>query len=333
MFCVTSSAIAQDTTAKTPRRTLLGVLTMMVSGIGTQFGASAGALAFPSLGVFGVVGMRQVVAAVTVPWFAKPRFRTLTKQQWLLVTVLGISYGAMNFPLYIAMNRLGLGISVTLEFLGPLAVAMFSSRKARDFMGAIAAAAGIVILTRPSPTSDYFGIAMALLSALAWAVYILVNRSVGIIMPGLRAPSCASIISAAIWLPPLVVYFILNPPNINGFLPAIVCGLLSSSLPFLLDLITLRMIPVTMFGVFMSVNPVWAVLAGLIVLHQQLTLHELIGIVIIILANVLVTLPRKSAKVPKEPQVVSTATGAIRTFTPDEIAEAMAQTHHKAPEQ
>lgn len=289
--------------------TLVGVATMLASGASNQVGAAFGALAFPALGVFGVVGVRQFVTALTLPWIARPKFRTLRVTDWMLVVGLALSFTAMNWPLYIAIQRLGLGVSTTLEFLGPLAVAICSSRKLLDVACAIVAGGGVLLLTHPEPTSDVFGIAMSLLSAAAWAAYILLNRALGKRLHGAQAASAASIISAVLWLIPMAIYWtVIRHPQFSGLLAAIVCGILASAVPYVADLFTLRRVSVGLFGTFMSVNPVWAALAGLFMLNQHLTFGEWMGITLIIVANVIVTLPRPHHGQPRD---VPTTTGAI----------------------
>ncbi len=157
---------------------------MVGSGLSNQVGAAVGSLAFPVIGPAGVVAVRQWMAAVTLLAVGRPRVRSFTWQQWWPVLLLAAVFATMNLSLYSAIDRIGLGLAVTLEFLGPLAVALARSRRAVDLGCAVIAAAGVVALTRPQPTTDYLGIGLGLLAAMCWACYILLNRSVGRRLPG-----------------------------------------------------------------------------------------------------------------------------------------------------
>ncbi|WOF22653.1 EamA family transporter [Microbacterium betulae] len=273
----------------TPRQRTGGVAVMLASGASNQFGAAAGALAFPAIGAFGVVAIRQIVAAVALSALARPRFRALDRAAWALVAGLAVTFGAMNITLYSAVDRLGLGTAVTLEFLGPLAVAVVTSRRARDVAGAAVAALGVLVLTQPQPTSDIAGLGLGLASAFAWAAYILLNRALGSRLSGLRAASAASVLSAIAWAVPAVVWFSVHPPSLRAVGLAVVCGLLSSAVPYAADLVTLRRVPTSLFGTFMSINPVWAATAGWLVLGQALAVNEWIGMGLVVIANVVVT--------------------------------------------
>ena len=285
------------TQAGTPRDRAIGIALMLGSAASTQTGAAAGALAFPSMGPVGVVAVRQLVSAVVLFALARPKFRGMTRREWWPVVGLALVFGVMNLSLYSAVERIGLGLAVTLEFLGPLAVAVCASRRVRDITCALAAGAGVVVLTNPGPTSDITGIGLGLVSASAWAAYILLNRTVGRRLPGLRGTSAASILSAILWGPIAIIWFITHPPSYPAIGLALVCGILASAVPYAADIITLRRVSAVLFGTFMSMNPVWAAAAGWGILGQALSIQEVTGIGVIVLSNVVVsrsgTTPRK----------------------------------------
>lgn len=195
----------------------------------------------------------------------------------------------MNMTLYAAIERIGLGLAVTLEFLGPLTVAIAGSRRAVDIGCAVLAGVGVVVLTNPGPTTDVLGIALALVAAAAWGSYILLNRSIGQRLPGLQGTAVASVVTAGAWLPIAAAWFLAHPPSPSALLLATACGLLSSITPYVADLHALRRIPASMFGTFTSINPVWAALAGWLILHQMLDVHEWIGIGLIVASNAVVS--------------------------------------------
>jgi inner membrane transporter RhtA len=260
--------------------------TMLGSGISNQVGAAAGAHAFGAIGPAGVVAMRQIVAAAVLLPIARPSIRRMTWPQWWPTLLLAVVFATMNLSLYIAIDRIGLGLAVTLEFLGPLGVALASSRSRVHLLAAISAAVGVYVLVLPGPSSDYIGIGLALLAAACWAAYILLNRTVGARLPGLQAPAVATSLSALLYLP--IVVTLTAQGRLNG-LPlfyAITAGVLSSVVPYAADLIVLRHVPARFFGTFMSMYPVWAALAGLLLLGQVPAMHVWIGIAVIGLSNV-----------------------------------------------
>jgi inner membrane transporter RhtA len=161
-----------------------GPAMMFGSALSNQLGAATGVLAFPVIGPVGVVAVRQWIAGIALLAAGRPRWRSFTWAQWWPVLLLAAVYGTMNLSLYSAIDRLGLGLAVTLEFLGPLAVALAGSRRRADLACALVAGAGVVALTRPRPSTDYAGIGLALLAAACWAGYILLNRLIGARLPG-----------------------------------------------------------------------------------------------------------------------------------------------------
>src|SRR5215472_17026847 len=180
---------------------LTGIALMTGSAASSQFGAATAALAFPALGPAGVVAVRQWVAAAVLLVTVRPRFTALTREQWRPVLALAVIFATMNLSLYVAVNTIGLGLGVTLEFLGPLAVGLLASRRAVDLGCALVAGGAVVVLARPQPSTDYAGIALALLAAACWAAYILVNRVVGARIPGAQGPAAAACLSATLYLP------------------------------------------------------------------------------------------------------------------------------------
>lgn len=262
-----------------------GVALMLGSGLSNQTGASVAALAFPVIGPAGVVAVRQWVAAVILGVVGRPRLRHFTAQQWRPVLGLALVFAGMNLSLYTAIDRIGLGLAVTLEFLGPLTVALAGSRRRVDLVAAGAAAGAVAVLMRPTPSTDYLGIGLALLAAACWACYILLNRTVGARLPGLEGSAAAAAVSAVLYLPVGAWVLWHHPPTPAALGCALIAGVLSSAVPFLADLLALRRVPAHFFGVFMSVNPVFAALVGLVVLGQRLDVLAWLAIAVIVAAN------------------------------------------------
>jgi inner membrane transporter RhtA len=272
-----------------PRRTGPGIAALLTGAASNQTGAAVAAHAFGALGPVGVVAVRQLVAAVVLLAVSRPPLRRLTRAQWLPVLALAAVFATMNLSLYAAIERIGLGLAVTLEFLGPLTIALLASRGLREIVLAAVAAAGVYVLVLPGPASDLIGIGLGLVAAVAWAGYILVNQVAGRRLSGLQAPAVASLVSATAYLPVLVWL------GLDGvlwgwpLLLAVVAGLLSSAVPYAADLTALRYLPAQFFGTLSSIQPVFAALAGMLILGQWLSGHEWLGITIIVLANAVAT--------------------------------------------
>jgi inner membrane transporter RhtA len=285
---------------------------MTGSALANQIGAGVGAHAFGAIGPSGVVAVRQWVAAAVLLPLARPPVRRMTWAQWWPVLLLAVVFGCMNLALYTAIDRIGLGLAVTLEFLGPLAVALAASRSRRDLLIAGAAAAGVYVLVLPGPSSDLVGIGIGMLGGACWAAYIVLNRIAGARLPGLQAPALGCALCAVAFLPVLVVLDAQGRLGGTALLQAVTAGVLASAVPYAVDLVALRYVPARSFGVFMSVHPVLAALVGTVLLGQLLAAHEWIGITVVVLANAVAVAaaqvpPSRYPAVPEEAGAVSRA--------------------------
>lgn len=271
------------------------VAAMLGSGLCSQVGAAVGSAAFPVVGAVGVVAVRQYVAAVVLLAVGRPRWRRFTWAQWWPVLLLAGVFGGMNLGLYTAVDRIGLGLAVTLEFIGPLAVALASTRRRLDLWCAAAALLGVVLIMRPRPSGDLVGTAAGLAAAAGWAAYIVLNRLVGERVPGVQGPAAAAAVSAVAFVPVGVLVVLRHPPTVTAVACAVVAGVLSSAVPYLVDMLTLRHVPAQTFGLFMSVSPVMAVLVGMVALGQGLAPADLAGIGVVVAANAVNALTRPPA--------------------------------------
>ena len=214
--------------------------------------------------------------------------------------VIGLAsvFVVMNLAVYIAIDRIGLGLAMTLEFLGPLTVALASGltatptgmRRRVILACAVLAAAGVVLLARPQPTTDYLGIGLGLFAATCWASYILLNRTVGERFTGVEGTAAAGAVSALVYVPIGIVALIAHPPTAAALACGATAGVLASVVPFVADVLALRRVPTHFFGIFMSVNPVFAAAIGAAVLAESLGTLEWIAIGLIVAANVGVVL-------------------------------------------
>ena len=262
-----------------------GIALMTGSAVSAQLGTATAALAFPVLGPVGVVAVRQWVACAVLLGSVRPRFRSFTAAQWRPVLALAVIFAIMNLTLYGAIARIGLGLAMTLEFLGPLSIALVASRRVLDLGCALVAGAAVVVLIRPQPSTDYAGIALALLAASCWAGYILVNRVMGGRLPGVQGSAAAATLSALLYVPVGIWALAGHPVTGVALARAASAGVLCSAVPMVADLLALRRVPARFYAVFMSINPVFAAVAGVVILGQALGPAEWLAIAAIVTAN------------------------------------------------
>jgi inner membrane transporter RhtA len=266
-----------------------------------QLGAAIGATIFPLVGPAGVMALRQSVAAVALLAVARPRLRNLTWRTVRPALLLGLVLVSMNLAIYGAIERIGLGLAVTLEFLGPLALALLGSRRRIDLLCAAMAGLGVVLLTGTVPGIDPVGVLFALAAAASWAGYIVLSRRAGSVLPGVQGTALASLLAAVITSPLLVVALTgLDPDELlHVAIVGLATGILSSALPYSIDLLVLRRLPQQLFSVLQSVQPAAAALAGLVVLGQALATWQLVGLGLISVGNVIaVSRPTRTDATP-----------------------------------
>jgi inner membrane transporter RhtA len=259
---------------------------MTGSALSAQAGAALATQAFPALGPAGVVAIRQWVASLCMLATVRPRFWAFTARQWRPVVALAVVYAVMNVSLYIAIDRIGLGLGVTIEFLGPLAVAVAASRRAADYGCALLAGGAALVLSRPEPSTDYVGISLAVLAAAGWGGYIVLNRVMGTRFTGVEGSAVAGSLSALLYVPVGIWMLATHPVTLVAVCHAALAGILCTVVPMTADFRALRKVPARFYGVFMSVNPLLAALIGLVVLRQSLGLIDWIAIAAIVTANV-----------------------------------------------
>lgn len=270
-----------------------GVLTrvpseaLVVTGIASvQLGAALAVRLFDRAGASGVVLLRLVFASLILLAVSRPRLRAQTPSQLRLSVGFGVVLAVMNLAFYAAIARIPLGIGVALEFLGPLVVGVTGSRRRIDFAWVALAAAGVLALSRGDTHAlNLLGVLFALLAAAAWATYILVNARMGRAFTDGSGLAVAMCVAAVIALPlgvPSGGRHLLSP---HVLLIGAAVGLLSSAIPYTLEMEALRRISPSVFGVLMSLEPAVAALAGFLILSQGLSLRELAGIALVVVAS------------------------------------------------
>ena len=287
MDASSAQTLAQRTaqSPRTPR--WRGVTVVLASAASNQLGAGIGAQAFDAVGPAGVVAVRQAIAAAVLVPVARPPWRAMTWAQWWPTVLLAAVFATMNLTLYLAIDRVGLALAITLEFLGPLSLALIASRTRRDLFTAATAAVGVYVLVLPGPSSDLPGIMFGLVAAACWAAYIQLNRLVGRRLHGLQAPAVASVLCTLGYLPVLVSLTFDGRWDTGTALRVLAAGVLSSVVPYAADLTALRSVPPRLFSLLSSAQPALAALVGLVVLGQGLAVHEALGVALVIVANVL----------------------------------------------
>ena len=256
-----------------------------------QVGAAFAVTLFDEVGAAGAAFLRLAFAALVLWAIWRPRVRDHPARDLRVAAAFGTALGLMNWFIYESMARIPLGVAVTIEFAGPLLVAVLGSRRPLDGVWITLAVAGILLLADPGGGSiDGLGVAFALLAALCWMAYIHLSKRTGQVFPGGSGLALAMAVGALVVLPAGLLGGggELAAPGLLG--SALVVALASSVLPYSLELEALRRLPAAVFGVLMSLAPAVAALAGWVVLDQALGARELLAIAMVVVASAGATL-------------------------------------------
>jgi inner membrane transporter RhtA len=263
---------------------------LAVGGVASvQFGAAAAATLIPLVGASGTVALRLTASAVVLVLLARPWRRAWSRAELRAAATFGAVFTAMNLSIYQAIERLPLAAVITLEFLGPLGVAVVTAAGWATRSWIVPAAAGVVLLGGDLGSGELTGVLFALSGAACWAAYIVLSGRLGRTGTGLAGLSLSSVFGAVLMVPIGLASAgtaVLRPSMLAAGLGV---GVLSSAIPYTLDLLALRRLPTAVFGVLTSVNPAVAALAGYLVLGQVLPGRQLAGIALVVLASAGVT--------------------------------------------
>ena len=286
-----------------PTDRLPAPLLVLTAIISVQVGSSLAKQLFDDLGAAGVTLLRLGLAAALLLVLLRPRLHRWSRASWTAALLLGGAMAGMNLTFYLALRTVPLGIAVTVEFLGPLLLALAQTRRAVDLLWAALAAGGVALLgldtTNDVPLS---GLLLAFVAGLFWAGYIVASARVGQVLPGTDGLAVALLFAALLVLPfgASGASAVVERPAL--LLAAFGVALLSSVISYGLELSALRRIPTQVFGILMSLEPAAAAVAGFVVLGEALGPREVLALVMVSLASGGITLARRrESQVPVQP--------------------------------
>ena len=260
---------------------------VLLAMISVQGGASIAKHLFPVLGASGTASLRVGFATLILLAAFRTNLLKLNRKQWLYCLAYGTCLGAMNLVFYFAIKRIPLGLGVTLEFTGPLALALLGSRRLLDLLWVLLACLGIVLIAPWQDNNlDLLGVALALGAGALWAGYIVLGGKVSRLMKGGDAVAVGMLFATAFVLPFGIASGDLSAVNVPLLLIGVAVALLTSALPYTLEIGALRQIPPKTFGILMSLHPAFAALSGMLFLEEYLSLTQWVSIICVITASV-----------------------------------------------
>jgi inner membrane transporter RhtA len=267
------------------RRLGRGVGTALVGMGSVHTGAAVASSLMERVGPAGAVLLRQGLAALVLLAVTRPRIRTFDRSRWLTVVAFGTVLAGMNLTFYGSVERIPLGLAVTIELLGPLGLAASLSRRAGDFGWVALAVGGVLLLGRPGGGLDGLGVLLALLAALGWAGYIALQRRAGTQSAGTDVLACSLTVAAVIVAPVAIADGGGSLASPRSLALGAVVAVLGALVPFSADLRALRDVPARVFGVLMSLSPAVASLVGFLILDERLRGRELAGVAAVVVAS------------------------------------------------
>lgn len=260
---------------------------MLVGIASVQLGAGVAKALFAEVSPSALVFLRLTTSSLVLLVWARPRLRGRSRSDLLVLLGFGASLGMMNLAIYQSFSRIPLGIAVTIEFVGPLTLAVVGSRRARDLVWVGLAAVGVGLLGAERADLDVLGVLFALLAGSCWAAYILLSGATGRRFEGFDGLALASVVATL-----LVSPFLLVGDATNGMLdPRVLVlgaavGLLSSVVPYSCELVALRSLRPAIFGILMSLEPAAAALAGILVVSETLSALQWLAVGCVVAASI-----------------------------------------------
>jgi len=258
---------------------LLGILSV-------QFGAAVAKTLFDEVSPTTIVWLRLVTSAVVLVAIARPALRGRTRIDWQVMLAFGLALGLMNWSFYQAMARIPIGLAVTIEFIGPLTLAVFGSRRARDLIWVALAGLGVVLLGVQPGALNWAGVGFALLAAATWAAYILLSAQTGRRWQGVDGLALASVVATLLLSPLTFGQYADQLVDARILLLGALVGLLSSVIPYTCELVALRSLRPAVFSILMSLEPAVAALAAFVVVGEVLEPLQLVAMACVVVASV-----------------------------------------------
>ncbi|MDR1431099.1 MAG: EamA family transporter [Propionibacteriaceae bacterium] len=259
---------------------------LLIAIVSLQFGAASAKSIFDELDPLAMAWLRMLISTPILLAIARPRLRQRSRAEWRDVLCYGLILGVMNFAIYQAMARIPIGIAVTIEFLGPLAIAFAGIRKLRDVVWVLLAGVGVVLLGwSPTESLDWAGVGFALLAACCWAGYIMISVRVGRAWSGISGVAVGSIVGAVLFAGPGIAAA--GPAVLDWRIlgMAALVAVCSSAIPYALEMIALRSLRPSVFGIMQSLEPAMAALMALLLLNEALTPPEWLAIACVVAAS------------------------------------------------
>ena len=266
---------------------MLGPVGLVLVGIlSVQLGAAIAKSLFGEISPTAMVWLRLVTSALVLAAIARPRLTGRSGSDWLVVLAFGASLATMNWGIYQSMARIPLGLAVTIEFIGPLTLAVLGSRRARDLVWVLLAGLGVALLGFQRTDLDLLGVLYALLAGTAWAAYILLSASTGRRWDGFDGLAVASVVAALGMTLPALLAAGTSLWDGRVLLIGALVGLLSSVIPYSCELVALRSLRPAVFGILMSLEPAAAALAAIVVLREHLAPVQWLAIACVVAASI-----------------------------------------------
>ena len=272
---------------------------LVLAGIlSVQFGASVAKSLFDEVSPTTIVWLRLAASALVLMAIARPRMRGRTRDDWLVVLAFGLVLGLMNWAFYQSMARIPIGLAVTIEFVGPLSLAVLGSRRLRDLLWVGLAGTGVLLLGVQPGDLNWAGVGFALLAGASWAAYILLSAQTGRRWQGVDGLAVASLIAVLLLSPLTLGRYADQLSDARILVLGALVGLLSSAIPYTVELFALRSLRPAVFSILMSLEPAAAALSALVVLGERLEPLQLLAMACVVAASVGAT---RSAATISEP--------------------------------
>jgi inner membrane transporter RhtA len=259
---------------------------VLIGIVSVQLGAGVAKSLFDEVSPTTLTWIRLAASALILTVVARPQLRGRSRDDWLVVVGFGVTFAVMNWSIYQSFARIPLGLAVTFEFIGPLTLAVIASRRAMDLLWVLLAAVGVALLGVRGGDLDLVGVLLALLAGAAWASYILLSAQTGRRWEGLGGLGVASVVATLILTPLTLGRHASELADAHVLLIGAGVGLLSSVIPYGLELVALRSIAPSLLSILMSLEPAAAALTGLIVLNEHLSVLQWVAVGCVIVASV-----------------------------------------------